>query len=264
MRSYHGGMIPLLFLFFGVIPTKVSVVTTDVYFGGKGPYRFLVDTGSQSTLVEPELAAEIGLRPEFQVEVVTVLGSHLVAGTHTREIKAGGQETGNVEVLFEVPGEAKRLDSRVRGVLGANALASLRYLLSPREGVMEVGGPRPEGVAVPFETVNGVMVIEGRMGKEPLRFVLDSGASHVVLFRTPEAMAKTRPIEGEVKTLDGARRVAATTWTADMVFGEHVRVPTQAAAMVPQPARVVDGLLPAAVFKKVFVDRERRELVLVE
>lgn len=253
----------LLALLFGVIPTKVTLITTSVFIGDRGPYRFVVDTGSQSTMIEPELAEELRLTPEFQVEMVNLHGSHFAPGTHLDSLRSGGRSLGRVEVLFADVPEAKRLDPQVRGVIGANALGAADFLLSASEGRMQTGVMRPEGEAVPFDIVEGRIVVKGRMGKESLSFVLDSGASHMVLFRLPAVMLKTPPVEATVRTLDGARSVAATTWSAELVFSGKLRLPTLPAAVVPRAGAPVDGLLPVAAFQRVFVDQARREVVLV-
>src|SRR5690348_17910667 len=36
-------------------------LTTSVYINGKGPYRFLVDTGAERTLLAAEIATQLGL-----------------------------------------------------------------------------------------------------------------------------------------------------------------------------------------------------------
>jgi hypothetical protein len=38
----------------------------------KGPFDFMVDTGSQVTVVDPSLAVELGLKPQGKVGLVTV------------------------------------------------------------------------------------------------------------------------------------------------------------------------------------------------
>lgn len=252
-----------LLLMFGVIPTQVKLVTTDVYFGDRGPYRFVVDTGSQSTLIEPALAEELRLTPAFRVEMVSLHGGHFAPGAYVDTLRAGGQAVPRVEVLFEPVGEARRLDPKVRGVLGANALLGSDYLLSMTDRRLSLDAARPAGEAVPFDYVDGRMVVKGRMAQESLTFVLDSGASHMVLFRMPAAMAKRGSVASVVSTLDGARSTAATTWSAELVLTERLRLGTLPAAVVPREGVNVDGLLPASAFQKIFVDQTRREVVLV-
>ncbi len=48
-----------------------------------------------------------------------------------------------------------------------------------------------------------------------------------------------------------------------MVFTDRLRVGTVPAAIALGAGTGVDGLLPASVFKQVFVDRARQELVVI-
>ena len=254
----------LFLCFFGVIPTKPpALVTAAVHVDGRGPFRFLVDTGAQSTMIQASLASELKLQPEFRVELVTVNGTRLTPGAKLRTLRLGATVLPELEVLFHDLTEARRLDPAIRGVLGANALAHFDYSLTPRTGRLDTGTTRPlAGEVIPFSVVDGRITVQARMGREDLALALDSGASHMVLFRTPEAMAKTHAITTTVSTMDGARNVVPTVWTADMTFAGRLRIGMQPAAIVGQDEAKVEGLLPASLFKKIFVDHARRELVV--
>jgi predicted aspartyl protease len=260
-------LIAAALLAFGTISTKVFPVTAEVYVEGRGPYLFYVDTGSETTVIEPALAASLGLRPAFQTEIVSVTGSRFAPGTRVGTLRVGGEAIPPVEVLFDDPSQARQLVSGVRGVLGINALRHVNSLLAPREGVLRIGSAavRPtdgDVVAVPLREVEGRLVIPMQMGRDELSLVLDSGANHVVLFRMPKAMARTSPVSSTVTTLDGARQAAATTWTAEMVVGDKLRMKTRPAVVVQRDGSTVDGLMPVAAFESVFVDRARNEVVL--
>lgn len=87
------------------------------------------------------------------------------------------------------------------------------------------------------------------MGGETLTLILNSGASHVALFHLPEAMARTPPIVSVFTTLEGARSAVPTCWTAEMSFSAGLRIGALPAATVIRKDTIVDGLLPAAVFR---------------
>jgi predicted aspartyl protease len=247
----------------GAIATKPALVTADVRLNGRGPFRFLVDTGAESTLLQSALAAELGIEPQFRVELVTVNGSSLVPGARLRGLVVGATRLPELEILFDNLTQARQLDPAIVGVLGANALSHFDFQILPSAGRLESSAIRPSaGEVIPFSLLNGRMIIEARMGQENLPLVLDSGASHVVLFRTPLAMAKTRPVPSAVNTMDGARNVVPTLWTADMTFSGRLRVGMLPAAIVQRPEGQAAGLLPASVFKKIFVDHARQELVV--
>lgn len=245
------------------IDTKVFPVTTEVHINGRGPYRFLIDTGSQTSLLHTRLAAELGIQPTFRTELVNLNGSRLVPGTVVPSVAVQGRNVENVELLFHELTQARRIVPDVDGVLGSNILARFNFLLSPSAGELSTTDPRPAGPAIPFQAVDDRIVLHARMGSETLALVLDSGASHIVLFRTPEAMRKTHSVPSNLNTLDGARSVAATTWTAALDIGPNIRIKTLPAAIVNRPQPPIDGLIPASLFQKVFIDNARRELVLV-
>lgn len=256
---------PCLFLLClaDITPSKPALITAAVHVDGRGPYKFLVDTGAESTLIHDALAAELRIAPRFRVELVTVNGAQMVPGTRLTGVRIGSATLPELEVLFHELTEARRLDPDIRGVIGANALAHLSFQLIPSAGQIDTASTRPgTGHVIPFSLVDGRIAVEARMGRESLKLVLDSGASHVVLFRTPEAMAKTHAVQSAVSTMDGARNVVPTVWTADMVFEDRLRIGMLPAAIVKRQGDGPVGLLPASVFKKIFVDRVRSELVV--
>lgn len=257
------GISSLFLLFSGVIQTTPNPICADVYIGSQGPYRFLVDTGAETSLMDSKLADELSLQPEFRVEMITQHGASLVPGANLRTLRVAQQALPQTEVVFVDIAEARRVAPSVRGVLGLNALSGFDFTLSPPSGRLDLTATRPAGEVVPFSRVEGRIALRTQMGRESLTLILDSGSTHVVLFRTPAAMAKTRSVSGTFTTLDGARSVVPTVWTADMVFTDRLRVGMLPAAVVERKETQVEGLLPASVFKQIHVDQTRGELVLV-
>jgi len=63
-----------------LLNAKPAQVHADVFVGAHGPYRFLVDTGSETGLIDAKLAKLLQLLPRFRVEVIrkTVRAFYLV------------------------------------------------------------------------------------------------------------------------------------------------------------------------------------------
>jgi hypothetical protein len=247
----------------GLLNVKPSPVIATVSIGKDGPYRFLVDTGSQTSLIDPNLAARLNLRPQFRVEIITQNSTSLAPALRTNKLQVGEKRLGEMELVLHDLAEARRFDSSIQGVLGWNALAGIDFALMPHAGRLDLSGGRPDGQVVPLYRVEDRIAIPARMGRETLKLIIDSGATTVVLFRTPQAMVKTPPVPTTVSTIEGARRVVPTCWTADMFFANDLKVGTLPAAMVTRRPTQVDGLLPASVFKTIYVDHTRGEVVLV-
>lgn len=233
-------------------------VFADLYIGNRGPYRFLVDTGAQTSLIDRKLAAELNLKPEFQVDVLTQHTTRNLDALRARALRIGSTTLPETElVIDDLSGVAP-----VRGLLGLNALGSLNFSLTPKSGRLELEGERPAGAAVPLRTVGGRIAVQARMGDEAFVLALDSGAAHIALFRLPAAMAKTHALPTVITTVDGARSAVPTTWTKPMTLGA-LELPSLPAAILERKDADVDGLLPASVFKVVYIDRRRGEAVLV-
>lgn len=246
-----------------LLNAKPAPILADVRIGQSGPYRFLVDTGAQTSLIDPKLAAFLGLNAEFRVDVITQAGAQRAPGMKARNLSIGTRALPETELVFYDVAEARHLDRAVRGVLGVNALAGFDFTLSPATRHMELTAVLPDGDVIPFYPIEGRIGLKARMGSEVLTLVLDSGSTHIVLFRTPAAMAKTKSLASTFGNIDGARQTFPTTWTADMFF-DRLRVPMLPAAIAERKAAQEDGLLPASVFDKVHVDWARSEVVLVQ
>ena len=144
------GIASLFLLLPGVIQTTPNPVFADVYIGTQGPYRFMVDTGAETSLIDSKLAAELGLQPTFRVEMITQLSKRLVPGANVRTLRVGQQTLPETEVVFADVTEARLIAPSVKGVLGLNALSGLDFTLSPESGRLDLASRRPEGEVVPF------------------------------------------------------------------------------------------------------------------
>src|SRR6476646_11676892 len=84
-----------------LLNVKPLPIFADVSIGTEGPYRFLVDTGSQTSLIDPELAARLDLKPQFRVEIVTQNSTHLSPGLKVNSLRIGEKRLGPTELVFQ-------------------------------------------------------------------------------------------------------------------------------------------------------------------
>ena len=66
-----------------------SRIAVSVTINKTGPYEFLVDTGSQITVVEPSLAAELKLPPQGDIDL-SIVGNHSKAELVTADLIEAG------------------------------------------------------------------------------------------------------------------------------------------------------------------------------
>jgi len=129
----------------GAIQGRVDTderMTVDVRIGGRGPYRFLVDTGSQSTVVSRTLAGELGLAPGPDVLVMGMAGSQVVTTRQLGLLQIGPHAFRDLTVPLLDAG-----DLGADGLIGTDSLQDQRVVLdfvSNTIGIEEVPGAAAE------------------------------------------------------------------------------------------------------------------------
>ena len=108
-------------------------MTVPVSVGGSGPYRFLVDTGAERTVISRQLAEQLGLAAGDRTTMHSVAGSSNVATVNIPMLDVNARrlaisnapalETGNIGA---------------DGMLGVDTLKLQRVLFDFKRGIMEV------------------------------------------------------------------------------------------------------------------------------
>jgi hypothetical protein len=107
-----------------------SQIIAPVVINHTGPYDFLVDTGTQITMVDPSLAAELHLKIQGTSAVVVGVGLR-TAGSLARLdfLEAGSRGIANPLVVVQNLENLKATDPHIRGILGGNFLGHFDVLI---------------------------------------------------------------------------------------------------------------------------------------
>ena len=249
-----------------------------------GPYNFQVDSGTQITMIDPSLAAELHLDTQ---------GAAVVAGVGSRQsasfaqldlVEAGSHAVANQKVLVYDLKHFYPADLRLRGILGDDFLEHFDMLIDNAHSLLclddsaamraDVKGPHipllataePDGgVALP-----GLLIIAARLsdGLRPLRLLLDSGTNTAKLYNTAQYMllqlSHDVPLHGS--GVDGAQQIFSAMAPQDLKIGslELSRVSFFSLAGIQKDARVkgFDGVLPTGLFRRVFIEHADHFAVL--
>jgi len=239
-----------------VIPFREAwgwAIVVPVEIGASGVHEFLLDTGTASTLLEPDLAAELGIAVSARTNLVTPVGARVVGVGRTR-LTIGRTTLDDVEVLVTELPAIRSDEPRVRGLLGQSALSRLEYTIDHARRRLIVhrwhAGASPDTPTRP--------TLEARLGcgRSSSRLVLDSGVATPVLFqqgpRTPDV-----ELRGSVHV---ATNAGGAVW-------REGRIPSLCVAgrrsgpldvvVRPEtaPARGENGLLPSRFFARVRLGR---------
>jgi Aspartyl protease len=249
-----------------------------------GPYNFLLDSGTQITIIDPTLAAELHLDTQSGA-MFTGAGTLQSASVAQLDlVEAGSHAVARQTVLVYELQSLHSADLHIRGILGEDFLEHFDMLIDNGHGLLcldnsaamraAVKGPHipllapaePEdGVALP-----GLLIISARLsdGTRPVRLALDSGTTAPVLLDTPQYLsvqpANAVPLSGS--GVDGAQRIFSALPAQDVRIGsvELGRVPFFSLAGIQKDSRVkgLDGFLPTALFRRVFIDHADHFAVL--
>jgi Aspartyl protease len=226
-------------------------VVDGVFLNGHGPYRFLLDTASQSNQMDSGLARKLGLAATLQLNLETPSGESTVHGGRVSEVTLGPVEASEQEFLFTRFKDLSTLPSDIRGILGQEFLARFDYILDFQHHRLTFGEPSARGVQTSFRLIFGRMAVPTSLGD----LVLDSGTEMLFLFRE-----STRAASAQVIGASGARVGVSFETAPEVRIGDHRYRPAKA-EYHPVPAAEEAGLLPANLFHAIFICNSKQYVV---
>lgn len=157
---------------------RIGRIVAPVYINGQGPFMFMLDTGANRTIVSDEAAQRLGLvAADNRIAVQGVNGRGIVSTVLVRRLDAGALRFDNVAL----PVLAGSVLDRVDGILGMDGLGGKKVtadFVRDRITIAESRGYRApyNRIVVRGELISGrLMMIEGRVGRVPVKAVIDTG-----------------------------------------------------------------------------------------
>jgi predicted aspartyl protease len=123
-------------------------MTIPVHIEKSGPYDFVVDTGSQRSVVATSIAARLALKPSRRMRIVDVGGPQMVDTVEADEIGIGSRSYYGL-VLPVLEDE----NLGAQGIVGTDNLQEQRVLIDFVQNRMAVGSPRQLGGNAGYEIV---------------------------------------------------------------------------------------------------------------
>lgn len=229
-------------------------VTVGLRLGDAGPFRFLLDTGASLSSVAPRVARRLGLPAAGRIRATSAGNDGTLALVHAPAFELGPRRL-RVPWLVVLPDDRRHPLAGFDGILGQDVLRQLDYLVDVRRGGLWLAPPAHLLATYPLTRLDRVSRTGplSSVASNGERWVIDSGASHVVLFGgTREGEATTVGPALLVTTL-GSRSVRWTGGGALDLGRACVRW-TSAVVAEARP-RAERGLLPIWLFDAIYVDR---------
>jgi predicted aspartyl protease len=198
-----------------VVPVKVN---------GEGPFRFLLDTGANRSVVAPHMVGRLNLRQqsgEAQVLLSGVTGQSTVDTVSIKSIQAGEFKLQDLDVPV-VGATMQGLD----GVLGVDGLEDKRLRVNFLQDRVTIAVSRgepapPDFVTLPARFRHGrLLVVDAMVGSVKVKAVIDTGAEGT-LGNEALRLALQRQYSGE----RGAGSADVQGVTADIQAGALIYSP---------------------------------------
>lgn len=226
-----------------------GLFTVQVAIADHGPLTFLLDTGSQRTIVTPAVARMAGLTVYPGARLLTSAGARDAGQAWAPTLRIGHIALANHPLIVADVNGVGRGSRAVDGILGHDVLGRVDYRLDTRRGRLTLGESADaveDAVVLPFVLDRGRIVVEVRRSPEtrPLRMVLDSGATNAVFRRSALDRTDERS-RGAVRVRTASTvMTAASTDAIDLTIGgQFLRVP-RAVILDGTVHSDTDGLLP--------------------
>jgi hypothetical protein len=253
-----------------------ALIVIPVRTNQAGPFDFVVDTGSQVTVIDPLLAAELNLKPQGRVGLISV-GSFAQASVAVLDtLEAGSKLVEKSPAIVQDLRQIQAADPRIRGILGESFLAHFdllvdypHRLLCLDEASAMRGSVRGERIPfvplqhpedeLPFMERLVISVHLSSTGKRPILLQLDSGSDGSILYavgnETKLGLLKQATLQG--RGVGNAQRPFAVLPPQDMRIGTRTlsRIYFVTPVSVEQnvPTIEADGVLPTVLFQRVFI-----------
>ena len=261
------------------IGSHADRMTVPVQIAGAGPYRFIIDTGAERTVISRELAGTLGLAVGREVSIVAMTG---VSRVGTVTIPSLSVSTIAPTEAIQAPALAAN-DLGGQGLLGLDTLRDHKVLIDFDASTMalapstkrERGGAdrRSDEIVVHARSTMGQLIVtDAEFEDRQIRVVIDTGAAISVgnsaLRRLVARQAsRLKPITmtsvtGEALTADYAQvdkvRVGGIEFVGlPIAFADAP--PFERFGLVKRPALML-GMDALKFFRRVAIDFPNREV----
>jgi predicted aspartyl protease len=177
-------------------------MTVPVTINERGPFPFIVDTGSTTTV----LAAQLGLRPTDKLLVKAAMGAAASNAVRVMSLEVGPRRLANLHMPI-----LARSDLGALGILGIDAVSREKLVMDFRKKQMILTassrrGDDPFGVTVTAKSRYGqLLLVDCDVEGMPLYVILDTGSEFSIGNTTMRTMLERHRATYSVEVADVTR-----------------------------------------------------------
>ena len=213
-------------------PSEVDVIqtgedrhqrmTVPVRIGDAGPYQFMVDTGSQHTVLSSALARSLGIPIGRRAKLTGVAGTEIVDTVELDEFTLG--KRAYYSLLAPL---LERTEIGADGIIGLDSLQGQRVQFDFRQGLLAVadakslGGDRGYEIVVTARRRSGQLIMtQAQIDGVRVQVVIDTGSDTSIGNRALQRQLSRRGPAGQL-TLQS---VTGQTIVADIGYARNLKV----------------------------------------
>jgi len=203
-------------------------MTVPVSVSGRGPYRFLVDTGSERTVISRELASKLQLASGGGAKLHSVMGANNVSTVHIPHLKVSS----NVISVADAPALGAS-NIGADGMLGVDSLRSQRVMFDFKSQTMSITPShqpleRMEGdtIVVRARSRNGRLIFtQAKIGGKKIAVIVDTGSQVTIANMAMLKMLTKRgqallPDTVMIESVTGEQMTAGVTRVPEIELGQ--------------------------------------------
>lgn len=210
----------------GMGQDRVDRMTVPVSIGGKGPYHFIVDTGSERTVISRELAGELGLDAGPSARLHSMTGEGPV---DTVIIPTLGVNRDRVNDI-RAPALA-RANLGAAGMLGIDSLKMKRVLLDFRQQTMTIVPSSvplerrdPDEIVVTAKSRFGQLILtDAEADGHIASVIVDTGSQISIGNEALRRKLMRRSLKGPARTIE-LMSVTGETMLAEYMFVREIKI----------------------------------------
>jgi hypothetical protein len=207
-----------------VAPTRrdrIGRIWAPVLLDGKGPYRLVLDTGANRSVIVDRVAQELGdaVKTDRKIRVLGVTGSAVVPVVRVRSMEIGDLILApvNLPIVADVFGGAD-------GILGNEGLRDKRIVIDFKRDLISIRFSRRERPDPGFRTLkvaflhNHLITFDVMVGRVRAKAILDTGA--------PTTLGNTALLNALKRSLKDTPETDIVGVTLEVERGNLIRMPT--------------------------------------
>nr|WP_277754112.1 retroviral-like aspartic protease family protein [Porphyrobacter sp. GA68] len=256
-----------------LLPDQQARPTTQVSIAGNGPYRFLVDTGAQATVIARDVAATLAL-PSAGTGTLVATGSQRTVDL----VEVTGLGFANRKLNLPASPVLEREHLGADGILGLDTLQGMRVLIDFGARRITVADPHDERTSGAYEIIVrarkrlGQMIItDATIDGVRATVIVDTGASLSIGNRALQRRLRARSglaVQGTdvngvsfVTDLRVARRIEIGSLTIDSVQIGFADSPAFAALNLAERPALILGMNALQGLDRLALDFAARKIM---